>query len=157
MRKRTIRSAEEVTPPSAEDWLDLEAVAEVEISSEDPAHPVEAALVPGQGSGWRASRPGVQTIRLLFTPPQPLHRIWLEFVEPTVERTQEFVLRWSPDRGQTWHEVVRQQWNFSPQGSPRQAEDLRVELTDVTQLELSIIPDIGAGTAHASLARLRLA
>jgi hypothetical protein len=157
MRKRIIRSAEVVTPTSGEDWLDLEAIAEVEITSEDPAHPVESALVPGEGSGWRASRPGEQTIRLLFTQPQPLHRIWLEFVEPTVERTQEFVLRWSPDGGQTRHELVRQQWNFSPQGSPRQTEDLRVKLTGVTLLELSIVPDIGGGTAHASLAQLRLA
>ena len=157
MRKRIIPSAEEVTPPSGEDWLDLEAIAEVEITSEDPAHPVESALVPGDDSGWRASGPGEQAIRLLFTQPQPLHRIWLEFVEPTVERTQEFVLRWSPDGGQTLHEIVRQQWNFSPQGSPRQTEDHRVELTDVTLLELSIVPDFGGGTGHASLAQLRLA
>ena len=78
-------------------------------------------------------------------------------MEPTAERTQEFVLRWSPDGGQTLHEIVRQQWNFSPQGSPRQTEDHRVELTDVTLLELSIVPDIGGGTAHASLAQLRRA
>lgn len=132
-------------------------MAEVEITSEDPAHPVEAALVPGGASGWRASGPGEQAIRLLFTPPQPVHRIWLEFVEPTVERTQEFVLRWSPDGGQTLHEIVRQQWSFSPQGSSRQAEDVRVELTGVTLLELSIVPDISAGSAHASLAQLRIA
>jgi hypothetical protein len=157
MRKRIIRSDDETTPPRGEDWLDLEAVAEVELTSEDPAHPVESALVPGKDSGWRASGPGEQAIRLLFTPPQPVHRIWLEFVEPTVERTQEFVLRWSPDGGQTRHEILRQQWNFSPKGSPRQTEDLRVELTGVTLLELSIIPDIDGGTAHASLAQLRLA
>lgn len=157
MRKRIIPSAGEGNPPSDEDWLDLEAVAEVEITSEDPEHPVESALLPGGTSGWRASGPGEQTIRLLFTQPQPLHRVWLEFVEPAVERTQEFVLRWSPDGGQTFHEVVRQQWNFSPHGAPRQTQDHHVELTDVTILELSIIPDINGGTAHASLAQLQLA
>ena len=158
MRKRIIPSAEEVTPTSGGDWLDLEAIAEVEITSEDPAHPVESALIPGgEASGWRALGPGEQVIRLLFTQPQPLHRIWLEFVEPTVERTQEFVLRWSPDRGQTLHEVVRQQWNFSPHGATRQTEDHRVELRGVTLLELRIVPDIGGGTAHASLAQLRIA
>ena len=129
----------------------------MEITSEDPAHPIESALLPGGTSGWRAAGPGEQTIRLRFTHPQAVHRIWLEFVEPDVERTQEFVLRWSPDGGHTVHEVVRQQWNFSPHGATGQTEDLRVDLPDVTVLELSIVPDIGGGTAHASLARLRLA
>ena len=113
--------------------------------------------LPGAPSGWRAAGPGEQTIRLLFAQPQAVHRIWLEFVEPGVERTQEFVLRWSPDGGQSVHEVVRQQWNFSPHGATGQTEDLRVDLPGVTVLELSIVPDIGGGTAHASLTRLRLA
>ena len=130
----------------------------MEITSEDPAHPIESALLARCApSGWRASGPGEQTIRLLFAQPQTVHRIWLEFVEPDVERTQEFVLRWSPDGGQTVHEVVRQQWNFSPHGATGQTEDQRVDLTGVTVLELSIVPDIGGGPAHASLARLRLA
>ena len=67
------------------------------------------------------------------------------------------MLRWSPDGGQTLHEIVRQQWNFSPHGATRQTEDHRVDLTGVTVLELSIVPDISGGTAHASLAQLRLA
>lgn len=157
MRKRIIPSAAAGTPPSGDDWLDLEELVQVEITSEDPAHPIESALLPGGTAGWRAAGPGEQTIRLLFTQPRPVHRIWLQFVEPAVERTQEFVLRWSPDGGHTVHEVVRQQWNFSPHGATGQTEDLRVELTGVTLLELSIVPDIGAGPAHASLARLRLA
>jgi hypothetical protein len=158
MRKRIIPSAAgEGSPPSGADWLDLEDLAEVEITSEDPAHPVESALLPGGTSGWRASGPGEQTLRLHFDQPRPVHRIWLEFVEPEVERTQEFVLCWSPDGGQTLHEVVRQQWNFSPHGATQQTEDHRVELTGVTLLELRIVPDIGGGTARASLTRLSLA
>jgi hypothetical protein len=81
--------------------LDLEDLAEVEITSEDPAHPIESALLPGGTSGWRAAGPGEQTIQLLFAQPQAVHRISLEFSEPDVERTQEFVLRWSPDNGQS--------------------------------------------------------
>ena len=33
------------------DWLDLGSLAEVEISSEDPEHPIESALVPGHDTG----------------------------------------------------------------------------------------------------------
>lgn len=157
MRKRIIPTDERTNQHSEEDWLDLEDVAEVEVTSEDPGYPVEAALLPGGTSGWRASEPGEQTIRLLFSAPQALRRICLEFAEPAVERTQEFVLRWSADDGRTFHDVVRQQWNFSPQGATSQTEDHRVELGGVTVLELKIVPDISGGSARASLSRLRLA
>jgi hypothetical protein len=135
----------------------MEELAEVEITSEDAAHPIESALLPGQDSGWRATGPGKQTIRLLFTNPQQLRRIWLNFVETHTERTQEYVLRWSPDHGQSFREIVRQQWNFSPKGATSETEDLQVDLPEVTVLELSIIPDISGGNAFASLAQLRLA
>lgn len=81
---------------------------EVELTSEDPARPIESALAPGEGPGWRAAGHGEQTIRLLFDPPHPLRRIRLEFSETAVERTQEYVVRWSAD-GRDFREVVRQQ------------------------------------------------
>jgi hypothetical protein len=160
MRKRIIPSVEKDTPPHpplGEDWLDLERLAQVEITSEDAAHPIESALLSGRGPGWRAAEPGKQTVRLLFTHPQPLRRIWLQFVEPITERTQEFVLRWSPDGGQSFREIVRQKWNFSPQGATCETEDYRVDLSGVTVFQLTIIPDISRGDARASLSQLRLA
>ena len=157
MRKKVIPSVQKDIPPSGEDWLDLERLAQVEITSEDAAHPIESALLPDRGTGWRAAGPGEQTIRLLFEHPQRLRRIWLQFVEPVTERTQEFVLRWSPDGGQSFREIVRQQWNFSPQGATNETEDHRVDLSGVTVFEVSIIPDISRGDARASLSQLRLA
>ena len=157
MRKRIIAPREQESAVAEDDWLDLEGLAEVEVTSEDVAHPIEAALLPGRGSSWRASAPGKQTIRLLFTSPQRLKRISLSYVEPATPRTQEYVLRWSADGGRSYREIVRQQWNFSPQGATYETEDHRVDLPGVTALELSIVPDIGGGEAVASLARLRLA
>jgi hypothetical protein len=157
MRKRIITPVQQETGPPDLKWLNMEELAEVEITSEDPAHPIESALLPGWASGWRAAGPGEQKIRLLFAYPQWLRRIWLSFVETRTERTQEYVLRWSPDGGQSFQEIVRQQWNFSPQGATNETEDLHVELPAVTVLELSIIPDISGGNAFASLAQLRLA
>ena len=157
MRKRIIPPAKQNTSPLDENWLDLERLAQVEITSEDATYPIESALLPGQVWGWRATQPGEQSIRLLFEHPQRLRRIWLRFVELATERTQEFVLRWSPDGGQSFREIVRQQWNFSPQGATCETEDHRVDLMGVTVLELSIIPDISKGNALASLAQLRLA
>lgn len=157
MRKRIITTGRQQTASADPTWLNLEDIAEVEISSEDAAHPIESALRPDETSGWRAAGPGKQTIRLLFARPQPLRRIFLSFVEPRTERTQEYVLRWSADGGQSFREIVRQQWNFSPQGAPAETEDHRVDLPAVTVLELSIVPDTSGGNAVASLAQLRLA
>jgi len=156
MRKRIVNPVQQETPSPDLEWLNIEELAEVEITSEDAAHPIESALLPSQ-SGWRAAGSGKQTIRLLFDSPQKIQRIWINFVEPSTERTQEYVLSWSPDGGQSFHEIVRQQWNFSPQGATSETEDIHVELPAVTELELSIIPDISGGNAFASLAQLRLA
>lgn len=157
MRKQIIASPRQQTESPGQDWLSLEGIAEVEITSEDAAHPIESALIPGRTSGWRAAGPGMQTIRLRFEHPQALRRIWLNFIEPDTERTQQYVLRWSADGGQSFREIVRQQWNFSPQGATSETEDHHVELPAVTVLELSITPDTGGGSAVASLAQLRLA
>jgi hypothetical protein len=113
-------------------------------------------LVSGETHGWRAANTGTQTIRLLFDHPQRLSRISLVFEETETERTQEFVLRWSPDGGRSFREIVRQQWNFSPLSTIREVEEYGVELSDVTVLELVIVPGISRGAARASLNRLRL-
>lgn len=157
MLKRLITPVYRDTPPEDRDWLDLENMAEVEFTSEDPTHPIESALLPGGGSGWRAAEPGKQTLRLVFAHPQQIRQIRLNFVESAVERTQEYVLRWSPDGGRTFREIVRQQWNFSPAGTTSETEDYQVELSGVTVLELGITPDISGGDARASLSQWRIA
>jgi hypothetical protein len=156
MRKRIV-GTESGDAADAGGWLDLEALAQVELTSEAPDGPIEAALRPGSGSGWRAGAPGAQTIRLIFDRPQLLRRIQLAFHEAVHQRSQEFVLRWSPDGGRTFQDLLRQQYTFSPPGTTRQVEDYTVNLAGVTVLLLEIIPDIGGGSAHASLASLRLA
>jgi hypothetical protein len=83
-------------------------------------------------------------------------RISLLFEEAETERTQEFVLRWHPDGGRSFREIVRQQWNFSPPTTTREIEEYHVQLSDLTVLELVIVPDISRGTARASLRSLRL-
>lgn len=156
MQKRLVSAA---TQLRVEDdaWLELENVAQVELTSEDADHPVEGALLAGVSPGWLAGEPGTQSIRLLFHQPQRLRRIRLRFDEPKADRTQEFSMRWSPDGGRSFQHLVRQQYTFSPQGSTTELEDLNVDLGGVTALELTIIPDQGQGQAHASLAEWRIA
>ncbi len=155
MRKRLLTKAPE-TDRRSTDSLDLESAAVVEVTSEDSDFPIECALASKETAGWRAALPGTQGIRLVFDEPQELRRVSLVFEEKQTSRTQEFVLRWSSDGGRKFQEIVRQQWNFSPPAITRENEEYRVELSQVTALELVIVPDISGGTARASLRSLRL-
>jgi len=155
MRKRIVRPT--ATPAATEGWLDLEKIASVEVTSEDGAFPIEAALSLKDTQGWRAAEPGAQTIRLIFDQPQNIQLVSLLFVEKDTQRTQEFALRSSSDRGKSFQEIVRQQWNFSSPDATRETENYALELSRVTMLDLTIDPDREHRTAKASLVSLRVA
>ena len=156
MRKSLISQ----TPPSLglsdEDWLNVDRLASVEITSEENGYPIESAL-HGEKRGWRAADGGTQIIRLVFDEPQRVRRIWLVFEDTENTRTQEFVLRWSADNEHSFREIVRQQWNFSQPNAVRETEDYAVEISAVKTLELVIVPDISGGAARGSLKNFRLA
>ncbi len=155
MRKQLLTTKETDTPLDAH-WLDLDSLAMVQVTSEQEGYPIEEALI-GEGRGWRAASEGTQTLRLIFDKPQKLNRVRMVFEDAEHTRTQELLVRWSPDNGSSFREIVRQQWNFNPANSVRETEDYKVELAGVTMIELLIVPDKSGGGAHASLARLRLA
>lgn len=155
MRKRIINPTLE-TAASNQAWLDLQTTASVELTSEDNAFPIESALSRKGEQGWRADEPGVQTIRLIFDQPRSPRHISLVF-ETEIQRTQEFKLRWSPDRGNSLQEIVRQQSNFNSPNATRETENYAVELSNVTLLDLTIDPDKENGKARPSLLSLRLA
>jgi hypothetical protein len=156
--KKTILSQSGTELPESDTWLDLEAIADVQITSEDAAFPIENAL-GSPTTGWRAATTGPQVIRLVFHTPQTIRRIQLHIVDQESERSQELSLTATLEDGP--REVVRQQWNFSPNGTTEELEDYRVELNGVTALELKIDPDRSHDPRQsrhvASLKRLRLA
>jgi hypothetical protein len=154
MRKTVIDAAS--PPHSQEKWLDLQKIARVEVTSEDPNFPIESALSAGEGPGWRAADPGEQIIRIVLDNPRPLSRIRLEFSETDIERTQEFALRWS-QAGGPFREIARQQWNFSPQGSTSEIEEYQINLDGASVLELRLKPDLTPSRAFATLAAWRVA
>jgi hypothetical protein len=159
MRKEIIGAETAANVHSGTDWLDLSSIARVQLTSEDPAFPIENALStnPDRAEAeWRATTPGPQTITILFDAPQLVRRISLRFNEQRVERSQEFLLRYSSAQ-ETNRDIVRQQWSFSPTGSAQEVEDYTVELSGVTKLELVIDPDRGRRQSVATLSALRLA
>ena len=157
MRKRiTIPQHAQPGAESDQGWLDLEQIATVEVTSEDPNFPIESAFGLKDGPGWRASQEGEQQIRIIFDQPVSLHRIQLRFHEAESERTQQFTLRWWPAGGGSATEIVRQQWNFSPAGSTTEIEHFVVDLDAVSALELVIQPDLSRRKVVATLASWRL-
>ena len=141
--------------------MDLEEMATIEVTSEAFGFPVESVLVPGSNNGWRATVAGEQTLRVIFDEPTSVSVIELHFAEVELERTQEFRLGWSAAEGGPTHEIVRQQWSFSPSGSTEEIEEYTVNLSGITTLELRIDPDRShdpkASQAYATLQSLKLA
>lgn len=142
---------------AGQSWLDLEQIATIEVTSEEPNFPIESVFNSEAGAGWRASQKGLQQIRIIFDQPMTLRRIQLHFLEPSLERTQEFSVGWSSAEGGPPKEIIRQQWNFSPTGSTREVEDYEVSLEGVAVLELAITPDLTRREAPATLAKWRVA
>jgi hypothetical protein len=152
MRKRRITQIPQNVPPPDEGWLNLDAAAAVEVTSE------EQGLSRRVGTGRRRNAgaggppfPALKPVQLIFDNPQRLSRISLAFEETETQRSQEFVLRWSPDSGRSFREIVRQQWNFSPPET-----EFQIALSDVTVPELTVVPDISRGSVRASLKSLRM-
>jgi hypothetical protein len=155
MRKRVTGSNAPVGATDQE-WLRLEEIAMVEVTSEQTDFPIEAALASTEGQGWRAGENGEQSIRLIFDEPVSIRQMRLVFLDASSERMQEFCLRWSSSAGSTNREIVRQQWNFGSASAATEIENYVVDLADVSSLELTIRPDINDESAVATLKSWRL-
>ena len=158
LRKQIIKSSPTHPIPMPGE-IDIAAVATVLATSEDLGHPVDHAFDNQRGhrgTRWVAGEIGEQTLILAFDAPQTIRRILLEVEEPEVARTQELQLAVSCDGGQTYRELVRQEFNFSPPGTPFEREDWAVTAERVTHLRLLIKPDKGGKPCRATLTSLVL-
>ena len=151
LRKRPLE-AEAATSARAAGEIDIAGCATIAYSSEDPAHPVEHMLDGRNGPGatrWVSTRPDtVEHIVIEFDRPQPISRFVYEVEETVRERTQEVRLDVSEDGGQSYRQILVQEYNFSPGGATYQREEQRFNLRQVTHLRLTIVPNkSGSGTA----------
>ena len=55
MRKRIINQHTQNILSNEQNWLDVQSLAQVELTSEQADHPIESALIPEAGLGWRAT------------------------------------------------------------------------------------------------------
>ena len=144
-------------PPVAETMpgeIPVAAVATVLVTSETVDQPIEHAFDTHRGPGgtrWEAEATGEQTVILAFDAPQRLSKVTVEVEEQAVSRTQVLVLAISNDGGQTYRELVRQEYNFSPPATTFEREQWAVTAEMVTHLRLLIKPDKGGKSCKATL------
>jgi hypothetical protein len=137
--------------------IDIAATATVQVTSENPAHPIDNVFDHRRGPGgsrWVAEEQGEQTLLLVFDTPQSIHQIILEVEELEVSRTQELGLSVSHDGGQTYRELRRQEYHFSPPGTTFEREDRAVLAEGVSHLQLWMKPDKGGKPCWATLTSL---
>ena len=139
--------------------LDLATGTTIYYSSEDHAHPIEHVVDGSSGRGgtrWVAARRDTtEQIVLEFDSPVDISRIEFEVEELQFDRTQEVTAEYSTDGGESYRRSFVQEYTFSPNGSTYQRENLAIQLRDVTQFRLTIVPNKG-GSGTASLTSLRL-
>ena len=158
LRKRPL----EADPPGhvgATGAIDIAGCATIAYSSEQPEHPVEHLLDGHSGLGatrWTSARPDtIEHIVVEFDRPRTILRLVYEVEETERERTQEVRVEVSEDRGRTYRQILVQEYNFSPGGATYQRQEQRVNLKNVTQLCLTIVPNKnGSGTATLTAFRL---
>jgi len=103
-----------------------------------------------------AAEPGEQVLILAFDATQTIRRVSLEVEELKVSRTQELELSVSSDGGQTYRELRRQEYTFSPPGTTFEREDWAVTAEGITHLQLRIKPDKGGKPCRATLTSLAI-
>jgi hypothetical protein len=139
--------------------VDIAGCATIAYSSEDLAHPIENLLDDRSGVGgtyWAGARSdATEQIVIEFDAPQSISRLVYEVEETRLERTQEVRIEVSSDSGRTYRQLLAQDYTFSPQGATFQREDLRLNVSAVTHLRLTIMPAKN-GSGKATLVSLRL-
>jgi hypothetical protein len=159
MRKYILNKEPQARLTSRPEELDIAALATVLVTSEASDHPIENAFDDRRGPGgsrWIAAEPGEQTLIVAFDTRQTLRQITVEIEEQEVSRTQELQVAVSEDGGQTYRELVRQEYNFSPPGTTFEREEWSLPAQLVTHVRLWIQPDKRGRPCRAALTALVL-
>ncbi len=158
LRKKVLKS-NPAKPRIHTGELDIASIAAATVTSEDSGHPLENALDDQRGPGasqWVAEDRGEQAVVLAFDAPQTVRRVLLEVEERQTARTQRVELLVSRDNEQTYQELLRQEFNFSPPGTTFEREQWTVNAEGITHLQVRITPDIQGGESRAKLTALAI-
>ena len=154
LRKRIIPSATEAAMPAAANTIDIIRNAELIATSESENSPLDNIVDGSTGPGssqWVADSAGPQTLIFKFDTPQNITAIVYEIEEREIARTQEICFEVSSDSGAHFREILRHEYNFSPDGSTFQREELKLDIHQVTDLKMTIKADKGNLDCRAKL------
>jgi len=148
------------SPDASGEGMSIPDSATVMVTSEMSEHPIDHMFDGHHGprsTKWVAGEAGDQSVILAFDTPCNLRKVSLEVEETDVERTQELTLAISHDGGQTYREVLRQEYTFSPPGTTFEREEWCVPAVSVTNLWVWLRPDKGkAVDCRATITSLTL-
>ena len=159
LRKHIIPADAPSAPRSGGSEIEIPAVATILLTSEAPEYPIDHVFDRRRGPGgtrWVAAEPGEQTIILAFDAPQTIQQIVVEIEETDVVRTNDLQLALSGDGGQSYREVLRQEYTFSPPGTTFEREEWVIRSRGVTHLRLRIKPHKSGNASRATLTSLVL-
>jgi hypothetical protein len=159
MLRKEILTTQPITSAQRASQKDIASIATVLVTSEDPDHPIDHVFDGQRGPGasrWIAAQPGEQTLILAFDAPQTIRKVLVEIEEPNIGRTQEMDVSVSNDGGQTYRELVRQEYTFSPPGTSLEREEWSINADGVSHLRLRIKPEKGGKACRATLSTLAL-
>ncbi len=154
LRKKIIPSTTGATILAPVSTIDIIRNAEVIATSESENLPLDNIVDGSTGPGssqWVAGTIGPQTLIFKFDTPQSITRVIYEIEEQEVTRTQEVCFEVSTDSGAHFREILRHEYNFSPEGSTFQREELKLDLHHTTDLKMIIKPDKGNINCRAKL------
>ena len=140
--------------PAPANTIDIIRNAEVAATSESENSPLDNIVDGSTGPGssqWVAGSTGPQTLTFKFDAPQNITAIVYEIEEREIARTQEICFEVSTDSGARFREILRHEYNFSPDGSTFQREELKLDLSQITDLKMTIKPDKGNLNCRARL------
>jgi F5/8 type C domain len=158
IRKRLLEDAR-LLPTISSAELNVAAGATIAYSSEEPAHPVDSMFDGRDGRGgtfWESARENTaETLLIELDQRQSISRLIFEAEERQLERTQEVRVEVSCDGGNSFRQLLVQEFVFSPGGATFQREDLRVGVEGASHLRLTVVPNKN-GSGKAKLTSLRL-
>ena len=126
------------------EWLDLDEVAEVTIVSGGRRMPRSSGI-------WSIDAPGEQMIEIRFHEPTYVSHLRLISSEIEQERTQEITVWVSLNRGEQHRELLRQRFNFRPNGATEEIEEYAPRLRGVSAIQLRVVPSIDGRRAVANI------
>ncbi len=155
LRKRIVPVTNvEERNPSKKPTVDLINNAEIVIESESSENPIDNIVDGSSGRGstkWIAGVSGTQSIIFNFDNPQNITEITYEIEETIDTRTQEILIEKRSSSEQNYMDVIRQEYNFSPNGSVFQREIITRDIPQTISIKMTIKPDKGNTSFTAKL------